>query len=59
MLSKMMATSQSEETEPQEGKSTGTHNSSPPKVICSHCQHLANYVKLFMEEGKELTLGED
>ena len=58
MLGKTVASLQSEETEP-EGKNTEIHSNSPPRVIFSHCQHLADYVKLFMEEGEELTLGED
>ena len=49
-LGKMVASLQLEEAEP-EGESTETHSSSPPRVICSHCQHLTDYVKLFMEEG--------
>ena len=59
MLSKTVATLQSEETEPLEGNSTETHSSYPPSVIHSHYQHLVDYVKLFMEEGEELTLGEN
>ena len=59
MLSERVATSQVEEVEPLEGKSTEAHSSYPPMVICSHCQHLADYVKIFMEAGEELTLGED
>ena len=54
----MVASLQSEETEP-EGKSTETHSSSPPRVTSSHHQHLVDFIKLFMEEGEELTLGED
>ena len=59
MLSETVATLQLEETKPLEGKSTETCSSSPPRVIHSHCQHLVDYVKLCMEEGEELTLGED
>ena len=55
----MVATSQSEEAEPPDSESTETHSTSPPRVICSHHQHLVDYVKLSMEEGEELTLGED
>ena len=57
-LDKTVVSLQLEETEP-EGESTEIHSGSPPKVICSHCQHLVDYIKLFMEEGEELTLGED
>ena len=54
----MVASLQLEEAEP-EGEYTEICNSSPPRVIYSHCHHLADYVKLFMEEGEELTIGED
>ena len=58
MLGKTAASVQSEEVEP-EGKSSETQSSSPMRVIHLHHQHLADYVKLFMEEGEELTLSED
>ena len=54
----MAASLQLEEAEP-EGDSTEIHSSSPPRLIHSHHQHLADYVKSFMEEREELTLGED
>ena len=57
-LVKTSVSLQSEETEP-EGESTEICSSSPPRVIHLHYQHLTDYVKLFMEEGKELTMGED
>ena len=56
-LGKGVAFLQSEEAEP-EGESTEIQSSSPPRVICLHHQHLTDYVKLFMEEGEDLTLGE-
>ena len=58
MLSKVAATLQSEETEP-EGESTKIYRSSPPRVTWSHHQHLVDYVKLFMEEREKLTPGVD
>ena len=51
--------SQVPESEPVEGDSTEPNGISPPWVIKSHHQHLADYVKLFMEEGEELSMGED
>ena len=53
-----MVSLQSEEAEPK-GENTEILSSSPPRVICTHCHHLADYIKLFMEKGEELTLGED
>ena len=44
---------------PLESESTEAHSSSPPWVICSCHQHLVDYVKIFMKEGEELTVGED
>ena len=32
---------------------------SPPRILCSYQQHVADYVHLSMEEGEELTLDED
>ena len=57
-LGKMAASLQLEETEP-EGENIEICSSSPPEVIQSHHHHLADYIKLFMEEGEELTLEED
>ena len=30
-----------------------------PKLMCTHHQHTADYIKLLMEHGQSLTLGED
>ena len=32
---------------------------SPPRVLQTHQQHSADYVRLIMEEGRDLTMGED
>ena len=48
-----------ESSEPLEGKSMEAQSNSPLRVTCSHHQHLADYIKLFMEEGEEMTLVED
>ena len=47
------------EPEPAEGDSTVPSETSPPQVLKSHHQHLANYVKLFLEEGEDLNMGDD
>ena len=58
-LHSLVATSQSVEKDPLEGDITASHSTLPPRVLCSYQQHIADSVHLFMEEGKELTLGED
>ena len=54
-----MAGSQVPEPEPLEGDSTEPSSVSPPWVIKLHHQHLADYVRVFMEEEEEMTMGED
>ena len=51
--------SQPEEAEPVEGEDMEVCSGSPPRVIHSHHQHLADYMKSFMEKGEELTMGKD
>ena len=46
------------EPEPLEGDSMEPISVSPTWVIKMHCRHLADYVKLFIEEGEGLTMGE-
>ena len=58
-LGKVVISSQVAEAETQEGKVTKIHSDSPPRVTHIHCQHMADYIKLFMEHGERLTLGED
>ena len=53
------ASTQVREEELPESKSTETQSDSPPRVIHSHQQHLANYIYMYMEEGEKLTLDED
>ena len=53
------AASQSVEKELVEDDTTAPHSTSPPRVICSYQQHIADYDCLFIEEEEELTLGED
>ena len=45
--------------EPAERDSTVPSDTSPPQVLKFHHQHLANYVKLFLEEGEDLIMGDD
>ena len=58
-LHSSVAESQSVEKDPVEGDITAPHSNSPPRVLSLYQQHIAYYVHLFMEEGEELTLGED
>ena len=39
--------------------STDPHDTSSPRVLWTHHQHAADYVKLLIEEGEDLTLGKD
>ena len=54
-----VAASQSMEKYPVEGDVTAPLSTSPPGILHSYQQHVADYIHLFMEEGEELTLGED
>ena len=54
-----VAASQSVEKNPVEGDVTTPCSTSPPRILHSYQQHIADYVHLFMEEGEELTLSED
>ena len=47
------------EAEPPEGEDTEVHSDSPCRVTCTHHQHKADYVRLFMKQGEKLTLGEE
>ena len=47
------------EPEPAEGDSTVPSETSPPWILKSHHWHLANYVKFFLEEGEDLSMGDD
>ena len=41
------------------GDSTVPSETSPPWVLKSHHRHLANCVNLFLEEGEDLSIGDD
>ena len=58
-LGKAAASTQVREKEPPESESTEAQSDSPPRVIHSHWEHLADYIQICMEEGERLTLGED
>ena len=47
------------EPEPSTSTSTDPSGSSPPQVLRTHHQHMADYMKLMMESGINLTMGED
>ena len=51
--------SQSAEEDPVEGYVTVPCSTSPPKILHSYQQHIADYICLFMEEGEELTVSKD
>ena len=59
MKGTMMMSQVPPEPEPAEGYSTVPSETSPPLVLKSHHQHLANYVKLFPEEGENLSMGDN
>ena len=54
-----MVGSQVPEPELLEDDSPKPSSISPPQVIKSHHQQLADYVRLFMEKGKEMGMGKD
>ena len=58
VLGKAASVSQVEE-EPRESVSTEPCAISPTRVLKSHWQHVADYVHLMIEEGEDLTMGED
>ena len=48
-----------DEPEPSTSMSTEPCDTSPPRVLWTYGQHVANYVRLMVEEREVLTLGED
>ena len=57
-LGEMAMSLQVAEAKPPEGKDTEVHSDSL-RVMHTHCQHMADYVRLLMEHRERLTLGED
>ena len=47
------------ENEPQEGISTSPSTLRPTWVLCTHQQHIADYVHLMVEAGMSLPIGKD
>ena len=47
------------EEELRESMSTEPCATSPPRVLKSRQQHVADYIHLMMEEGEDPTMGED
>ena len=58
-LGEAATSAQVHEEELPESEGTKAQNDSPPRVVCSHRQLLANYIRMCMEEGEMLTLGGD
>ena len=48
-----------DEPEPSTSMSTESHDTSPPRVLQTHHQHMVDYVRLMMEVGEDFTLGDD
>ena len=59
MLAKAAAMASDAEPEPSTSTSTEPSGSSPPRVLQTHHQHSADYIRFMMEEGGDLTMGED
>ena len=55
----VMVTHAEDESEPSTSVSTESYDTSPPRVLWTHHQHMVDYVRLMMEEGEEFTLGND
>ena len=54
-----MVASADDEPEPSTSMNTEPCDTSHPRVLQTHLQHAVDYVRLMMEEGKDLTLGKD
>ena len=59
MLAEMVSATSGVEPEPNTSTSTDPSGSSPPWVLRTYCQHTGDYMRLMMESGMDLTLGED
>ena len=58
-LTKAAAVASDAKPEPSTSTCMEPSGSSPPRVLQTHCQHSADYTRLMMEEGGDLTMGED
>ena len=45
--------------DPITGINTAPSQKEKPKLLCTHDQHTANYVRFMMQEGMELPMGEE
>ena len=55
----VIVTHAEDEPEPSRSVSTESHDTSPPIILQTNHQHMADYVTLIMEEGEDLTLSDD
>ena len=55
----VMVASADDKPKPSTSTSTEPHDTSLPRVLRTHCQHSADYVRLMMEDIENLTMGED
>ena len=54
----MVSATSGVEPEPSTGISTDPSGSSPPQVLRTYCQHMADHMRLMMESGMDLNLGQ-
>ena len=45
--------------EPWEGIDTSSSSTARPQVLCTHDQHAMDYIRIMMEAGMDLPMGED
>ena len=45
--------------DPTTGIETAPSNKEKPRILCTHDQHTADYIRIMMEEGMDLPMGED
>ena len=45
--------------DPTTGIKTAPSNKEKPRILCTYDQHTADYVRIMMEEGMDLPMGED
>ena len=55
MLAKAAAVASDAEPNPSTSTSTELSGSSPPRILQTHYQHSADYIRFMMEEGGDLT----
>ena len=45
--------------DPTTGIETASSDKEKPRILCTHNQHTPDYVRIMMEEGMDLPMGED